>query len=134
MVQEGGQECRGQRGRLCPVQTMTPRERNKMDRRTHRFHLVRRHPRRPIAVILIDTQSRVRLGIGFRYPPPPLSFPTPGKTVPHHPLGDGHQVTVPHPPLGDHTPRAGRGGEGARGSERRRTGARLCKTVLPSRS
>ena len=36
--------------------------------------------------------------------PPPLSFPTPGKTVPHHPLGDGHQVTVPHPPLGDHTP------------------------------
>ena len=37
-------------------------------------------------------------------PPPPLSFPTPGKTVPHHPLGDGHQVTVPHPPLGDHTP------------------------------
>ena len=29
--------------------------------------------------------------------PPPLSFPTPGKTVPHHPLGDGHQVTVPHP-------------------------------------
>ena len=39
------------------------------------------------------------------YPPPPLSFPTPGKTVPHHPLGDGHQVTVPHPPpRGDHTP------------------------------
>ena len=34
------------------------------------------------------------------YPPPPLSFPTPGKTVPHHPLGDGHQVTVPHPPRG----------------------------------
>ena len=32
--------------------------------------------------------------------PPPLSFPTPGKTVPHHPLGDGHQVTVPHPPPG----------------------------------
>ena len=26
--------------------------------------------------------------------PPPVSFPT----VPHHPLGDGHQVTVPHPP------------------------------------
>ena len=37
------------------------------------------------------------------YPPRPLSFPTPGKTVPHHPLGDGHQVTVPHPPLGDRT-------------------------------
>ena len=35
--------------------------------------------------------------------PPPLSFPTPGKTVPHHPLGDGHQVTVPHPRLGDRT-------------------------------
>ena len=35
------------------------------------------------------------------YPRPPLSFPTPGKTVPHHPLGDGHQVTVPHHPLGD---------------------------------
>ena len=33
-------------------------------------------------------------------PPPPLSFPSPGKTVPHHPLGDGHQVTVPHPPPG----------------------------------
>ena len=28
----------------------------------------------------------------------PLSCPTPGKTVPHHPLGDGCQVTVPHPP------------------------------------
>ena len=39
-----------------------------------------------------------------RCTPPPLSFPTPGKTVPRHPLGDGHQVTVPHPPLGDHTP------------------------------
>ena len=37
------------------------------------------------------------------YPPRPLLFPTPGKTVPHHPLGDGHQVTVPHPPLGDRT-------------------------------
>ena len=36
-------------------------------------------------------------------PPPPLSFPTPGKTVPHHLLGDGCQVTVPHPPLGDRT-------------------------------
>ena len=36
-------------------------------------------------------------------PPRPLSFPTPGKTVPRHPLGDGHQVTVPHPPLGDRT-------------------------------
>ena len=35
--------------------------------------------------------------------PPSLSFPTPGKTVPHHPLGDGHQVTVPHPPLGNRT-------------------------------
>ena len=34
-------------------------------------------------------------------PPPPLSFPTPGKTVPRHPLGDGHQVTVPHHPPGD---------------------------------
>ena len=41
------------------------------------------------------------------YPPPPLSFPTPGKTVPHHSLGDGHQVTVPHPRQG--------GGEGTRG-------------------
>ena len=42
--------------------------------------------------------------------PPPLSFPTPGKTVPHHPLGDGHQL--PHPPLGDRTPtvHAGRRG------------------------
>ena len=37
------------------------------------------------------------------YPPLPLSFPTPGKTVPHHPLGDSHQVTVPHPPVGDRT-------------------------------
>ena len=36
----------------------------------------------------------------FHLPPTPLSFPTPGKTVPHHPLGDGHQVTVPHPSLG----------------------------------
>ena len=35
--------------------------------------------------------------------PPPLSFPTPGKTVPHHPLGDGCQVILPHPPLGDRT-------------------------------
>ena len=35
--------------------------------------------------------------------PPPLSFPTPGKTVPHHPLGDGCQVTPPPPPLGDRT-------------------------------
>ena len=39
----------------------------------------------------------------YTCPPPPLSFPTPGKTVPHHPMGDGHQVTVPHPPLGDRT-------------------------------
>ena len=31
-------------------------------------------------------------------PPPPLSCPTPGKTVPRHPLGDGCQVMVPHPP------------------------------------
>ena len=30
--------------------------------------------------------------------PPLLSFPTPGKTVPHHPMGDGHQATVPPPP------------------------------------
>ena len=65
------------------------------------------------------------------YPPPPLSFPTPGKTVPHHPLGDGHQVTVPHPPLGEHTPRAGRGGEGARGSERRRTDTQSCSHASP---
>ena len=37
---------------------------------------------------------------GLATPPPPLlSFPTPGKTAPHHPLEDGHQVTVPHPPL-----------------------------------
>ena len=35
--------------------------------------------------------------------PPPVSFPTQGKTVPHHPLGDGHLMTVPHCPLGDHT-------------------------------
>ena len=35
--------------------------------------------------------------------PPPLSFPALGKTVPHQPLGDGHQVTVPHPPLGNRT-------------------------------
>ena len=36
-------------------------------------------------------------------PSPPLSFPSPGKTAPHHPLGDGHQATVPHPPLGNCT-------------------------------
>ena len=44
------------------------------------------------------------------YPPPPVvphpredvSFLTPGKTVPHHPLGDSHQVTVPPPPGGPH--------------------------------
>ena len=41
-------------------------------------------------------------GAGW-YPPPPLSFPTPGKTVPHYPLGDGDQMTVPHPPLGNRT-------------------------------
>ena len=41
--------------------------------------------------------------VRIRIPPLPLSFPTPGKTVPHHPLGDGHQVTVPHPPLGNCT-------------------------------
>ena len=35
-------------------------------------------------------------------PPPPLSFPTPGKAVPRHPLGDGHQVTVAPPPGGPH--------------------------------
>ena len=35
--------------------------------------------------------------------PPPLSFPTARKLVPHHPLGDSHQVTVPHPPLGNRT-------------------------------
>ena len=34
-------------------------------------------------------------------PPPPLSCPTPGKTVPPHPLGDGCQVTVPLPPFGE---------------------------------
>ena len=39
----------------------------------------------------------------YDYPSPPLSLPTPGKTVPHHPLGDGYQVMVPHPPLGDCT-------------------------------
>ena len=35
----------------------------------------------------------------LKYPPPPtsLSCPTPGNTVPHHPLGDGCQVT-PTPP------------------------------------
>ena len=37
----------------------------------------------------------------FMYPRPPLSFPTPGKTVPRHPLGDGHQVTAPHHPPGN---------------------------------
>ena len=36
--------------------------------------------------------------------PPPLSFPTPGKTVPHHTLGDGHQVTPPPPPQGTALP------------------------------
>ena len=37
--------------------------------------------------------------------PPPRSFPSPWNTVPHHPLGDGHQVTVPRPPppLGNRT-------------------------------
>ena len=38
--------------------------------------------------------------------PPPLSCPTPGRTVPRHPLGDGCQVTPPPPPscpLGNHT-------------------------------
>ena len=38
--------------------------------------------------------------IEYPPPPPPLSCPTPGKTVPRHPLGDGCQVTVPHPPWG----------------------------------
>ena len=37
-------------------------------------------------------------------PPPPLVVPHPGKTVPHHPPGDGHQVTVPHPPWGTALP------------------------------
>ena len=74
------------------------------------------------------------LAVSVVPPPPLLSFPTPGKTVPHHPLGDGHQVTVPPHPLGDHTPKAGRGGEGASGSERRRTDAQSGKTVMPSRS
>ena len=49
------------------------------------------------------TSTEAFLVLFFHYPPPPLSFPTPGKTVPHHPLGDGCQVTVPHPPLGDRT-------------------------------
>ena len=50
--------------------------------------------------------------------PPPLSFPTPRKTVPHHLLGDGHQVTVPHPPLrGEHHHRT-------RGAEREHVAAR----------
>ena len=31
----------------------------------------------------------------------PLSCPTPGKTVPRHPLGDGCQVTAPQHPLGE---------------------------------
>ena len=31
-------------------------------------------------------------------PSPPLSCPTPGKTVPCHPLGDSCQVTIPPPP------------------------------------
>ena len=38
--------------------------------------------------------TNLSCGSSFGYPPRPLSFPTPGKTVPHHPLGDGHQVTV----------------------------------------
>ena len=43
-------------------------------------------------------------GMEYRVPPPPpLSCPTPRKTVPHHPLGDGCPVTVPKPPLGNHT-------------------------------
>ena len=43
-------------------------------------------------------------GMGWLLPSPtPCRSPSPGKTVPHHPLGDGCQVTVPHPPLGDRT-------------------------------
>ena len=38
----------------------------------------------------------------FEYPPPPLSFPTPGKTVPHHPLGDAPNDGPPAPPWGPH--------------------------------
>ena len=62
-------------------------------------------------VLLMKYHARTKLVQGnhflfasfafFFVPPPTLSFPTPGKTVPHHPLGDGHQVTVPHPPLGN---------------------------------
>ena len=60
--------------------------------------------------------------------PPPLSFPTPGKTTPHYPLGDGCQVTVPHPPPG------GPHHHRTRTFKKRRTDARSCKTVLPSQS
>ena len=35
---------------------------------------------------------------GRRHTPPPLSCPTPGKTHPRHPLGDGCQVMPPPPP------------------------------------
>ena len=48
----------------------------------------------------------MRFVIEWKYlgtPSPHLSFPTPGKTVPRHPLGDGHQVTVPRHPPGDHS-------------------------------
>ena len=50
----------------------------------------------------IGMQIRVEFNLNPNefVPPPPLSFPTPEKTVPCHPLGDGHQVTVPHPPPG----------------------------------
>ena len=49
------------------------------------------------------TRRHLTVAIDWYAPPPPLSFPTPGKTVPHHPLGDGHQVTSPTPPWRDRT-------------------------------
>ena len=71
---------------------------------------------------------------GISVPSPPLVVPHPREDGPPPPPRGWSPSDGPPPPLGDHTPRAGRGGEGARGSERRRTDARSCKTVLPSRS
>ena len=62
------------------------------------------------------------------YPPPRhLSFPTPGKTVPHHPLEDGHQVTVPHPP----PPPGGPHHHRTRGAEREHVAVRGTEQTVP---
>ena len=50
------------------------------------------------------------------YPPPPMSFPTLGKTVPDHPLGAGCQVTPPPPPGNDKGWGTTRGGGGTSGT------------------